>query len=262
MQRHARLPWLLTVAALLAGLTACTEAVSVAAQHPSRDDAPPTFRARIQHVADGDTVTVRMDGERVRIRLWGIDAPESDQPRGDEATERAVEALHGKTVTFVWHDTDRFGRRVCEIILPGGENFNETLVREGLAWWYQYFAPDAAHLREAQREAMEAQRGLWRDPGAMAPWDWRRRDRAAPALPERDDPGRPEATADESALGEEPDDDPIVYITESGARYHREDCRHLTTRRPLPLSTAADLGYTPCRVCRPPAPPGSPAPLG
>jgi len=223
---------------LLASMAACAEA-------PQPDgDAPSRFTTRVVRVADGDTVSVTLGRETVRIRLWGIDAPESDQPWGEEATDRATEALLGQRVTFIWHDTDRYGRRVCEIILPDGENFNETLVREGLAWWYRYFAPDADHLRRAQLEAMEARRGIWEDPGPMAPWDWRRRDADARDLPERESPERVDSIDAEPAVD--------VFITDTGERYHREGCRHLVSQRRLTLPAARALGYEPCRVCRPP----------
>jgi len=208
-------------------------------------DAPTQFTTRVIRVADGDSVSVTLGRETVRIRLWGIDAPESDQPWGEEATERATEALLGERVEFIWHDTDRYGRRVCEIILPDGENFNETLVREGLAWWYRYFAPEADHLREAQLEAMEARRGIWKDPGPVAPWDWRRRDRDQPDLPARE-------SLDGSGLEEAAPDADAVFITDTGARYHREGCRHLVSRNRLTLPAAQALGYEPCRVCHPP----------
>ena len=227
--------YLLLIPFLVAALTACAESP------PPASDDPPQFTTRVTRVADGDTVAVTLERETVRIRLWGIDCPEGDQPWGEEATERAREALLGNRVTFVWHDTDRYGRRVCEIILPDGENFNETLVREGLAWWYRYFAPDADHLRRAQLEAMEARRGLWEDPGSVAPWDWRRRDRDNPDLPERESPDD-EAAAALTA----------VFVTDTGNRFHREGCRHLVSNNRLTLPAARALGYEPCRVCRPP----------
>lgn len=227
-------PYSLIVLSLVFALTACVEA-----PRPGGDD-PPQFTTRITRVADGDSVSVRLGRETVRIRLWGIDAPESDQPWGEEATVRAREALLGQRVTFVWHDTDRYGRRVCEVILRDGENFNEALVREGLAWWYRYFAPDADHLRDAQLEAMDARRGLWEDPGPVAPWDWRRRDRDNP-----DFPGR-EALDGEAVVAPA-----TVFVTDTGSRYHREDCRHLVSEHAMTLSAARALGYEPCRVCRP-----------
>ena len=51
-------------------------------------------------------------------------------------------------------------------------------------------------------------------------------------------------------------EEPVVYITETGRRYHLGDCCHLERSRiPIPLSTAASIGYEPCGNCNPPPPP-------
>ena len=53
---------------------------------------------RVVAVIDGDTITVEQgEGIRVKIRLWGIDCPESDQPWGDRATAFTTEKCLGKT---------------------------------------------------------------------------------------------------------------------------------------------------------------------
>jgi endonuclease YncB( thermonuclease family) len=51
-------------------------------------------------------------------------------------------------------------------------------------------------------------------------------------------------------------EDPLVYITETGAKYHQEDCRYLERSKiPILLSKAASIGYEPCGHCNPPPPP-------
>ena len=48
-------------------------------------------------------------------------------------------------------------------------------------------------------------------------------------------------------------DDPIVYITKTGSKYHRAGCRYLSQSCiPIKLSDAIAQGYTPCSVCNPP----------
>ena len=59
-------------------------------------------------------------GEPQRVRLWGIDCPESHQ-------------AFGREVKAVVRDTDRYGRTVGEVILPDGRSLNHELVRAGLA---------------------------------------------------------------------------------------------------------------------------------
>ena len=74
---------------------------------------------------------------QVRIRLHGIDAPETGQDFGSRAKQAASSLAFGKTVTVRTRDTDRFGRMVAEVILPDGRLLNREMVREGLAWRYR-----------------------------------------------------------------------------------------------------------------------------
>jgi endonuclease YncB( thermonuclease family) len=107
-----------------------------------------TYTAPVVHIADGDTITVLHDRQRVRIRFWGIDAPEMAQAWGPEAKQFTAARVEGQTVTLQVHDTDRYGRTVAEVILPDGRSLNRELVRAGLAWWYRHYAPADHELAE------------------------------------------------------------------------------------------------------------------
>ncbi|MDP2030607.1 MAG: thermonuclease family protein [Thiobacillus sp.] len=128
-------------------------------------------------VIDGDTVLFKPDSYGtaspafLKIRLASIDAPEKDQPYG-EASTRALSALvlHQRVeVTTV--AIDAYGRTIAQIQL-GSMQVNTELVRRGLAWASAYRS--RAELKEAQREAQLAPRGLWREASPMPPWVWRR----------------------------------------------------------------------------------------
>lgn len=126
-------------------------------------------------VVDGDTIRL---GEH-RIRLHGIDAPESDQacldPQGapwacgDAATERLADLIGNDPVHCTQRDIDRFQRIIGECF-AGGTNLNAALVAEGLAFAYRRFSMDYAALED---EAREAGRGIWAGT-VQAPWDHRR----------------------------------------------------------------------------------------
>ena len=92
------------------------------------------FTGRVVGITDGDTVRVMRDGEAVKIRLHGIDAPESRQAFGSRSKQFLSSAIAGKTVTVVEHDTDRYGRTIGEIICDGA-NVNHASVDAGMAWW-------------------------------------------------------------------------------------------------------------------------------
>jgi len=126
-------------------------------------------------VVDGDTIRL---GDH-RIRLHGIDAPESDQacldPQGaswacgDAATERLVDLIGDDPVHCTQRDIDRY-RRIIGECFAAGTNLNAALVAEGLAFAYRRFSLDYAAL---ENEARAAGRGIWAGI-VQAPWEHRR----------------------------------------------------------------------------------------
>ncbi len=139
------------------------------------------FSGRVVRILDGDTIEVLYQLKPQRIRLGGVDCPERRQAFGTVARQFTAEHAFGRTVTVKVHDTDRYGRTVGEVILPDGDSLNYELVRAGLAWWYRQYARKDMRLAEAEAEARDAGRGLWADPHAKAPWDFRRQGRKARA---------------------------------------------------------------------------------
>lgn len=145
---------------------------------PSGATAEPFRIVGVASVIDGDTIEIH--GERVR--LFGIDAPESRQEcrRGDgvrwRCGQRAALALQDhigrRTVTCVQDDIDRYGRSVshCEV---SGEDIGEWLVKHG--WAVAYTRYSRQYLPE-ENDARAAHAGIWSG-DFMLPWDWRRRGR-------------------------------------------------------------------------------------
>ncbi len=130
------------------------------------------FTGRVVGVSDGDTITVLHNGKGERTRLHGIDCPEKRQAFGKRAKQLTSNLVFGKTVTVQVMDRDRYGRTVCEVLLPDGRSLNHELVRAGLAWMYRRYTNDQS-LSDLEEEARVAQRGLWADPHAVPPWEWR-----------------------------------------------------------------------------------------
>jgi endonuclease YncB( thermonuclease family) len=127
-------------------------------------------------VVDGDTVEI----SNIKIRLVGIDAPESDQlclngkgehwACGIEARDRLLEKTTGKIWTCNGDQVDRYGRTLA-VCLVDGEDVNRWMVRQG---WALAFVRYSRVYEQDEKVAREAQAGLW--VGAfIAPWDWRSR---------------------------------------------------------------------------------------
>ena len=126
--------------------------------------------ARVTRVVDGDTIDVVLAGRTERVRLIGIDTPESVDPRQPvqcfalEASAFAARHLEGRRVEleFDAERRDRYGRLLAYVWLDG-RLFNLTLVRRGYAQVYT-FPPNVRYVERllaAQRRARSGSAGLW-----------------------------------------------------------------------------------------------------
>lgn len=123
-------------------------------------------------VVDGDTLEVLVAGAEERLRLIGINSPESGECFATESSDRLEEIVSGESVTLVrdQSERDQYGR-LLRYLYVGTEFVNETLVREGLAIARRY-EPDttmASILESAQEEAIAAAAGLWASAACGAP---------------------------------------------------------------------------------------------
>ncbi|MFZ9696204.1 MAG: thermonuclease family protein [Ilumatobacteraceae bacterium] len=124
-------------------------------------------------VSDGDTFTVELAGRREKVRLIGIDTPETKHPTkgvqcwGPEASAFTTSLLGPGTKVRLVRDAesrDRYGRLLAYVYLVDGNVFvNHELVRLGFARPYP-FEPNTTHkatFADAAWEAQAARRGLW-----------------------------------------------------------------------------------------------------
>jgi len=130
-----------------------------------------SFNVRVTAVTDGDTYDVRRSaGGEVTVRLHGVDAPESSQPYGRAATRTARRYVGGKNVSITIEDIGRYGRAVASVEVQGG-SLGRMLVRDGLGWHYDNYAPNATELARLGQQARNANRGLWSHVAPIPPWE-------------------------------------------------------------------------------------------
>lgn len=129
---------------------------------------------KVVGISDGDTITVLQDNTQYKIRIFGIDCPESHQDFGTKAKQFTSEMVFGKTVKVISEDTDRYGRTVGTVMLDG-KCLNEELVKAGFAWVYsQYCKKPICHQWKGFEEtARNAKIGLWGHPNPTPPWEFR-----------------------------------------------------------------------------------------
>ena len=124
-------------------------------------------------VYDGDTFTYYGKERTVKVRLYGIDAPEKDQTYGIESTKALQAYLYGQNFTVYIDSHDKYGRAIGRIY-RGDVYVNLEMIRTGSAWWYQYFAPHESAMEQAFTEAKNNKRGLWALPNPQNPYDYRK----------------------------------------------------------------------------------------
>jgi len=132
------------------------------------------WSGQVVHVADGDTITVSRNAQRVKVRLYGIDTPEKTQYFGQNAKQFTSSQVMGKTVEVEEIDVDRYGR-VVGLVSVGDLILNRHLIEYGYAWVYDRYCKRSfcSEWKSLEAEARENRRGLWKNPNVMAPWEYR-----------------------------------------------------------------------------------------
>jgi endonuclease YncB( thermonuclease family) len=137
-----------------------------------------TTEGHVVGVSDGDTITV-LDAQRQqhKIRLAGIDAPESKQAFGQASKRNLSDIVFDRDVILDCGKTDKYQREVC-VVMVDGQDANLAQVKAGMAWWYRKYAKEQTSQQRANYEAAEATAkagrvGLWSEDDPMPPWDWR-----------------------------------------------------------------------------------------
>jgi micrococcal nuclease len=124
-------------------------AIAVFASPPTATADPAPVTAIVLKVVDGDTVDIRDDIRgRLRVRVLGIDTPETKKPGytvgcwGPEATEFATTTMVGQRVALVTDPTqdrtDRYGRTLAYLVRADGWDYSVEAARAGAAHSYVY----------------------------------------------------------------------------------------------------------------------------
>jgi micrococcal nuclease len=141
---------------------------------------------KVTRVLDGDTYEVMVGPGPVRLRLLGVDAPETGQPYGRQASDSVRALLLGRYVLLQGHGVDLYGRTLGKVRLrPAAFSPTRLVALDSLQvarGWAWAFDPEHAHaLREPQQLAAQAgRRGLWKcgTTGPVAPKTWRKMSQA------------------------------------------------------------------------------------
>lgn len=155
----------------------------------------------VRNVSDGDTIAVTdPQGTKATVRFACVDAPEVPHTNKEKQSRKAIDKNQfewgiaaqqrlqdliqqgDNRVVLTVTDKDRYGRMVSEVRLRNQTLVQEVLVREGLSLIYRPYlknCPSAEILQQAEAEAKQAKRGIWKDKKFTEPWEYRRLSKAA-----------------------------------------------------------------------------------
>ena len=148
---------------------------AVAAPKKGGAAAPVVIDGQVSRVVDGDTLWVRTEGDGeppVVVRLEGIDAPESCQTGGADATAALTSLALGRHVSVRVAARDDHGRTVGKVY-DGAKDLGDRMVRDGQAWSARYQYDRGPYMSE-ERMALALKRGLHAAGNAVLPRDFRK----------------------------------------------------------------------------------------
>lgn len=127
---------------------------------------------QVTSVADGDTIEVDMNGTKEKIRLIGVDTPESVKPNSavqcyaHEASDFTKKNVSGQSVRLeadpMGDNRDRYDRLLRYVYLKDGTLWNQKLIADGYGFAYLSFSfSKSADFAASQEVAKSSKRGLW-----------------------------------------------------------------------------------------------------
>lgn len=126
----------------------------------------------VSNYVDGDTIEVNMNGHTEKVRMIGVDTPETHKPNtpvqcyGLAAAAYTKRSLEGQKFRLVSDELttnrDRYDRLLRYVYLHDGSNFNQKIIQEGYGFYYPYFPfSKQKDFADAQDSARSKNLGLW-----------------------------------------------------------------------------------------------------
>ena len=147
--------------------------------------APPIDWELTKPAYDGDTITVRRGGQKIKVRFACIDAPELKQPMGKKSRDylrSLINSSNGKVGLNIIK-SDRYGRSVAEVWINSAESGTELvqsrMITAGMAYSYGQYKSDCPSweaVKNAQEYAKSNRFGVWGG-NYQLPWEYRKQKR-------------------------------------------------------------------------------------
>lgn len=150
---------------------------------PKEPEKEVEITAKVIKIIDGDSIKVRaIDGKEYEVQIEGTDAPEIKQEHGKESSEALRKLVFDSDVRVSWKKKDNFDRPLGQVY-RGDKHINSEMILSGNAWHFKRYNQSQA-LADLETQARKGKRGLWKAENPIAPWDYRKENRA-PDKPDR-----------------------------------------------------------------------------
>lgn len=133
-----------------------------------------TIKGKVVKVADGDTITIlEENGDKTRVRFYGIDAPEKKQDYGIKSLNILKKLIDKKEVEIEIKNKDQYGR-IVGVVYYDKININLYMLETGNAWWYKQYSKHNIEFKIAEEKAKSEKIGLWKEKNPTPPWIYRK----------------------------------------------------------------------------------------
>lgn len=130
-----------------------------------------SYKGSIIRVIDGDTFVFQTVDGSLKVRMYGTDAPERDQPYSKESADFLRQFLN-KDAVLKGNGVDRYGRTLAVLFIDG-QDINLLSIKNGCAWHFKRYSNDKQYAA-AEEYARKNKIGLWKLPNPVPPWEWRK----------------------------------------------------------------------------------------
>jgi endonuclease YncB( thermonuclease family) len=136
-----------------------------------------TLQAKVIEVESGNSIVVTNTSRPLHVRLKAVEPPDGRQPFGEAARDHLKALLLNKTVVVEYTHLAE-GYLEARVFL-NGTDVGSQMLRDGAAWYdhsleYTLSPSDREVYERCEKLAREEKRGLWQDPAAVAPWEFRK----------------------------------------------------------------------------------------
>lgn len=131
-------------------------------------------------IFDGDSFDVTYNGEKIHVRLYGIDSPEKTQAYSNVSHKMLSSLLQENTIIHLEIlYQDKYKRAVSIVHFEDGSTAQDILLNAGLTWVYKQYCDREIcnEWHELEKNTQQNKIGLWQDKNPTPPWQWRKKNK-------------------------------------------------------------------------------------